>query len=821
MAVFLSPVGGAGAQFFDNNGNPLSGGKLYTYAAGTTTPQATYTSTTGTTFHSNPIVLDAGGRVPNGGEIWLADSAIYKFVLKTSTDVLLATWDQITGVNSNFVNFTTETEIQTATDGQTVFTLTTMTYSPGTGNLTVYIDGVNQYEGTSYVETDGTTVTFTSGLHVGAEVKFTTAVQTTGNATDASVVSYTAPYTGAVAYTVEDKLAQTISVKDFGAVGDGITDDFLAINTAVKAAADLGGATVYYPAGTYLISRAIRLDDFDVETNTYSGNTRYNITHKGDGPGATTIKAGSFYASIFTSFPEPFIPSGDVNPPADPGNLLCSGVVIRDMTLDCDYDTVVDGGDVYGTHYETAPEATAGWPNGYIGPSYWGSDNFQYPIYMYYGENLQVLNCVIKNTWMNGVEFYASSNAQITNNTFQHCGDKANVYGYYSAMQFDQRSNTISVIGNIVTDCGNGIMSVSGVGAFSPVHDVLISNNTFTNIGPGNGVQAVDYLDKWVITSNTFSNMDNQGIALVNNQPSWPGTDLPKNCIIANNTIDEFNLDNNTSVFAIRVLGHNMAIQNNIIKQTDASVTATTAGIYTTDSGVTPGANDSKGMTVSGNTLMGVFPGTNASHGVLHISSDNTLVAGNTIRSTGASAQTAITLFGENAVVTGNNIVGGYVEGGKAIYLYTGSANTFISDNKYAPETAIHTTAASSSISGANNVPFSTLSTTVDIDNRGNFDTATDYISIDVPGIYELSGVARVTAASASSVIGYIEQNSSTVLATSEQTASAGGTVTVVMCGIATLAAPDTIRLKVNVPTGNYVIESFSSLSAKFIRQTT
>ena len=31
MSVFLSPVGGAGAQFFDNNGNPLSGGKLYTY----------------------------------------------------------------------------------------------------------------------------------------------------------------------------------------------------------------------------------------------------------------------------------------------------------------------------------------------------------------------------------------------------------------------------------------------------------------------------------------------------------------------------------------------------------------------------------------------------------------------------------------------------------------------------------------------------------------------------------------------------------------------------------------------------------------------
>ena len=43
MAVNLSPVGGVAAQFFDNSGNVLTGGKLYTYAAGTTTPAATTT----------------------------------------------------------------------------------------------------------------------------------------------------------------------------------------------------------------------------------------------------------------------------------------------------------------------------------------------------------------------------------------------------------------------------------------------------------------------------------------------------------------------------------------------------------------------------------------------------------------------------------------------------------------------------------------------------------------------------------------------------------------------------------------------------------
>ena len=105
MAVLLSPIGGVAAQFFDNSGAPLTGGKLYTYQAGTTTPATTYISSVGLTPHSNPIVLDAAGRVP-GGEIWLVDGAQYKFVIKTSTDTLIGTYDNIVGINSNFVNYT-------------------------------------------------------------------------------------------------------------------------------------------------------------------------------------------------------------------------------------------------------------------------------------------------------------------------------------------------------------------------------------------------------------------------------------------------------------------------------------------------------------------------------------------------------------------------------------------------------------------------------------------------------------------------------------------------------------------------------------------
>lgn len=97
-SVLLSPVGN-GQQFFDNAGLPLSGGLIYTYQAGSTTPLTTYTSNDGTIPNTNPIILDSAGRLAN--EIWLQTGFTYKFVIQTSTNVLLQTLDNLYPILQN------------------------------------------------------------------------------------------------------------------------------------------------------------------------------------------------------------------------------------------------------------------------------------------------------------------------------------------------------------------------------------------------------------------------------------------------------------------------------------------------------------------------------------------------------------------------------------------------------------------------------------------------------------------------------------------------------------------------------------------------
>jgi len=178
-------------QFFDNAGNPLAGGKVYTYAAGTTTPQATYTDYTGGVANANPVILNTRGEA----SIWFT-TAQYKLKLTDADDVEIYTVDNLNGPD--------------------LATLALLAASSGS-----------------------------------------------------SLIGYINTGTGATARTVQARLRDMLSVKDFGAVGDGTTNDATAIQNAINAAAALpasggssglggiSGATVYFPPGVYRINSGL------------------------------------------------------------------------------------------------------------------------------------------------------------------------------------------------------------------------------------------------------------------------------------------------------------------------------------------------------------------------------------------------------------------------------------------------------------------------------------------------------------------------------------------------------------------------------------
>ena len=100
MPQFLSPVGND--QFIDANGDPLTGGQVETYLALSSTPAATYTSSSGGVAQSNPIILNSLGYAPS--PVWLTGGIAYKFIIKDASGSTLRTIDNISGVNDASVS---------------------------------------------------------------------------------------------------------------------------------------------------------------------------------------------------------------------------------------------------------------------------------------------------------------------------------------------------------------------------------------------------------------------------------------------------------------------------------------------------------------------------------------------------------------------------------------------------------------------------------------------------------------------------------------------------------------------------------------------
>jgi len=115
MAVLFTPPF---VQFSDSNGNPLAGGKIYSYSAGTTTPKPTYTTAAGTVQNANPVILDSAGRAV----IFIQGS--YRFDVFDASDNLIRSVDNVTSFSTLSDSESAFFQSFSGNGSQTLFTLT-------------------------------------------------------------------------------------------------------------------------------------------------------------------------------------------------------------------------------------------------------------------------------------------------------------------------------------------------------------------------------------------------------------------------------------------------------------------------------------------------------------------------------------------------------------------------------------------------------------------------------------------------------------------------------------------------------------------------
>lgn len=294
--------------FNDLDGSPLENGYIFIGQSNLnpeTAPVNVFWDAARTIPAAQPIRTIGGFPSRNGSPSNVyVEADTYSITVRNSRRVFVySAFDQSDAPSSVF---DISTQVITATDGQTTFTLTTFTYLPGTDTLQVYRNGLRLTSVTDYLESSTSVVTMTSPAALGDEFLFQGGAVITGNSTPGTSVSFIQAGTGAVTRNMQDKAREIFSVKDFGAVGNGVANDRDAIQAAINAAQAVGQGCVYFPAGTYRADSGL----------TITGN---NIHLAGAGTSATFLYG--FQASgNFLSY------AGTVAAPL-------SGGGIREMTI--------------------------------------------------------------------------------------------------------------------------------------------------------------------------------------------------------------------------------------------------------------------------------------------------------------------------------------------------------------------------------------------------------------------------------------------------------------------------------------------------------
>lgn len=360
----------------------------------------------------------------------------------------------------------------------------------------------------------------------------------TGTGQGAKIVGTVQPFTNAVARTQDSKNLETVSVKDFGAVGDGVADDTTAFSNALNA---LYGKTacLFIPAGNYRISSRI---DFDLGLNTH-------IEIRGAGNNLVEIRAVGASQSVFK-----------ITGPA--GNIWLNSVTpngtidFKDLSFAC-----YGGVDGAGNCLEIQTGCVLGGPskNTTFENVTFRCDSGWWNVHVYFRNTAQIhfTNCM----------FYSGNNVKAGIGVFVSCdpgSDGSGLYfsqcdfyflyhGVYHSDHFEGVSFNGCGFGNCnygftsicvaesgasITNCGFDCY-VEGI-HLEGLYDFVIHGNTF--LGQGSGVSGIAVIggNGFTIVGNKMTGWNDKsgtGIFLQNNNAS-----LNRTGYIGDNAINNYNI---------------------------------------------------------------------------------------------------------------------------------------------------------------------------------------------------------------------------------------------------------------------------------------
>jgi hypothetical protein len=227
-----------------------------------------------------------------------------------------------------------------------------------------------------------------------ATERYSSNVITGFNAQD---VIYDPPFAGATQTNVEAKLAQTVSVMDFGAVGDGIANDTAAVVAALAAS-----EAVYFPAGTYLVSGNINI----------FGKSLYGVPSNATSETSVSI----IKLSGLNTNTSLFVNGGDITTPWGSGG----GCLLRDLTLRGNWDGSTSNSE---TNISNIGALFKWWSGAYVKiQDCYFRNSFGFGIFSYQLGYSNIQNSFISTNAKNGIHLEApSGDIAITSTTINDC----------------------------------------------------------------------------------------------------------------------------------------------------------------------------------------------------------------------------------------------------------------------------------------------------------------------------------------------------------------------------------------------------------------